>query len=75
MALVFRERFVTGRMPAPSGEGSVNPWMPCLNGRLPVAIDVQSIGERIGWSVAKLAIAPRSTSRATVGILPASTSG
>ena len=36
--------------------------MPCLNGRLPVAIDVQSMGESGGCNVAHRPIAPRSTS-------------
>ena len=75
IAFVLRERFVTGRIAAPSGVGSGNRSTPCLNGRLPVAIEVHSIGESTGCSVARLAIVPRSTSRATVGIFPASSSG
>jgi hypothetical protein len=40
-----------------------------------VAIDVHSIGERMGRSVAIFAITPRSIKRATVGNFPASMSG
>ena len=61
-ALAVRERFVTGRMPRPSGVGSEKPWMPCLKGLLPVAIDVHSIGESGGLSVATRPMTPRSTS-------------
>ena len=74
-ALDLRERFVTGWTPRPSGVGSEKPWMPCLNGRLPVAIEVQSIGESGGCSVAMCPIAPCFTSRWTLGIFPASISG
>ena len=62
-------------MPSPSGVGSENPWIPCLNGRFPVAIDVQSIGESGGCNVAMCAIDPCSTSLCTLGIFPASISG
>ena len=51
-AFDFRDRFVTGWMPRPSGVGSEKPWMPCLKGRLPVAIDVHSIGDSGGCRVA-----------------------
>src|SRR5579859_6478286 len=74
-AFDFRERFVTGRTPLPSGAGSVKPWMPCLNGRFPVAMEVHSIGESGGCSVAICPMAPFLTSRWTLGILPASMSG
>ncbi len=49
--------------------------MPCLKGRFPVAIDVQSIGESGGFSVATRPMAPRSTRLCRLGILPASMSG
>src|SRR5580704_1857299 len=49
--------------------------MPCLKGRFPVAIEVQSIGESGGCKVAICPIAPFSTSRCTFGILPASIRG
>ena len=62
IALVFREMVVIGRMCEPSGAGSVNPWMPCLKGRLPVEIDVHNIGESTGCNVARLAMVPFSTS-------------
>ena len=74
-ALVFRERFVIGRTVPDCGSGSEKPWMPCLYGRLPVAMLVQSIGERAGWSVARFPITPVSTSRPTWGMSPMSTSG
>src|SRR5580700_8500176 len=74
-AFDVRERFVTGRTPLPSGAGSVKPWMPCLNGRFPVHMEVHSIGERGGWSVAICPVAPFLTSHWTLGILPASMSG
>ncbi len=74
-AFDVRERLVTGRTPLPSGAGSVKPWMPCLNGRFPVAMEVHSIGERGGCSVAICPVAPFQTRRSTLGILPASMSG
>ncbi len=49
--------------------------MPCWNGRFPVAMDVHSIGESGGWSVAICPLAPFFTRRCTLGILPASMSG
>ncbi len=49
--------------------------MPCLNGRFPVAMEVHSIGESGGCSVAICPVAPFSTRRWTLGILPASMSG
>ena len=49
--------------------------MPCLNGRLPVAMEVHSIGESGGCSVAICPLAPFSTRRRRLGILPASMSG
>jgi hypothetical protein len=74
-ALHFRERLVTGCTPRPSAEGSLNPCTPCLNGRLPVAMEVHSIGDSGGCRVVICAIAPFSTSRWRLGILPASISG
>src|SRR5262245_10303944 len=74
-ALTLRDRFVTGRTPPPLGTGSAKPSTPCLYARLPVAMDVHSIGERTGWSVAGLAIAPWFTIRSSVGSAPASLSG
>src|ERR1035438_8698949 len=74
-AFDFRDKFVTGCTPRPSGVGSEKPWMPCWNGRFPVAMEVHSIGDSGGCSVEICAIAPRSTSRWTLGILPASING
>lgn len=74
-ALHLRERLLTGWTPPPSGVGSEKPWMPCLKGRLPVAMEVQSMGESGGWSVATWAMQPFSTSRWICGIWPASMSG
>ena len=45
IALVRRETVVIGRIPPPRGTGSVKPWIPCLNGRFPVAMEVHSMGE------------------------------
>ena len=44
--------------------------MPCLNGRFPVAMEVHSIGESGGCRVAICPVAPFSTRRWTLGILP-----
>src|SRR5574337_828472 len=74
-ALHFRDRLVTGRTPRPFAVGSENPWMPCWNGRLPVAIDVHNIGDSGGCSVAILPLAPFSISVCRFGILPAAISG
>src|SRR5579863_7729310 len=74
-AFDFLDRLLTGCTPRPSGVGSEKPWMPCLNGRFPVAMEVHNIGESGGCSVEICAIAPFSTSRWTFGILPASISG
>ena len=74
-AFVLRERIVIGRTVPDCGSGSEKPWMPCFRGRLPVAMLVQSIGERGGWSVARLPITPFSTSRPTWGMSPMSTRG
>src|ERR1700727_2775112 len=74
-AFVFRERFVIGCTPRPSGVGSEKPWMPCLKGRFPVAIEVHSIGESGGCSVAICPMTPFSTRRWTFGILPESIRG
>src|ERR1044071_4541758 len=41
IALVVREVLLDIRTPSPPGTGSMNPWIPCLSGSLPVAIDVQ----------------------------------
>jgi hypothetical protein len=60
-ALLLREVLLTGRMPLPSGEGSTNPRMSCLSARLPVAIEFQRMGERIGCSVAICPLTPFST--------------
>ena len=70
MALVLRDRFVTGRIAPDTGSGSENPWTPCLYGLLPVAIDVHSIGESTGLSVAKFPIVPRAISAAVFGMKP-----
>ena len=45
---VFAKTIVIGWTPLPSDVGSVNPKIPCLNGRFPVAIDVHSMGESDG---------------------------
>src|SRR5580700_1519808 len=74
-AFDFRERFVTGCTPRPSGVGSENPWMPCLNGRFPVAIEVHNMGESGGCRVEICPLAPCSTRRCRLGILPAFMSG
>ena len=47
-ALVVRERMLHGRTAVPSRVGSVKPSTPCFGGRLPVAMLVQSVGERTG---------------------------
>ena len=44
-ALVFLDVVVTGRTVLASGVTSIKPKTPCLSGVLPVATDVQSIGE------------------------------
>src|SRR5271169_6261310 len=74
-ALAVRERLVMGRTPQPSGVGSEKPWMPCLKGRLPVAMDVHSIGDSGGWMVAIGPIEPSSMRRWMLGILPEATRG
>src|SRR5204863_8269298 len=74
-ALVVRLVLDAARMPSPSGRGSVKPWMPCLCGRFPVATDVHSIGDSIGWSDARLPHTPRSRKPFTFGMSPRSTSG
>ena len=43
-ALVLRPRLLMGRTLKPSGVGSVKPKMPCLGGRLPVAMEVHTMG-------------------------------
>src|SRR5579871_1175516 len=75
MALLRRDRFVTGWTPRPSGVGSENPNMPCWKGRFPVAMEVHSIGERGGCMVAICPAAPCSTRRCVACIFPASMSG
>ena len=58
-------------MPHPeTGSGSENPWMPCLYGRFPVAIEVQSIGERIGCNVAICPLTPNSMNFSKDGHFP-----
>ena len=47
-ALVLRLVLVAGWICLPSGVGSTNERTPCLSPHLPVAIDVQRIGESIG---------------------------
>jgi hypothetical protein len=32
---------------SPKGVGTVNPWMPCLEGSTPVAMEVQMTGEAL----------------------------
>ena len=46
--------------------------MPCLKGRLPVAIDVHNMGDKTGDNVAKLPMTPFSTNRCVDGIKPQS---
>ncbi|GBE01438.1 hypothetical protein BMS3Bbin06_00981 [bacterium BMS3Bbin06] len=60
-------------MPPLWGSGSVNPRIPCLNGRFPVAMDVQSMGESFGERVARFPITPSSMNPAMLGIFPPST--
>lgn len=74
-ALQVRLVLVIGRIPEPSGRGSVKPWMPCLAGRLPVAMEVHSIGESIGWRVARLPQTPCSIKRLRLGISPLANKG
>src|SRR5579871_4884370 len=49
--------------------------MPCLNGRFPVAMEVHSIGESGGCSVAICPETPLVTSDRTLGMRPALMSG
>jgi len=57
-AFTLREVLVTGRTPPVCGSGSMKPRMPCLSGRLPVAMEFHSMGERIGRSVAIFPMTP-----------------
>ena len=75
MALVFRLAFVIGLTFLPSGVGSVKPLIPCFMGRLPVAIEVHSIGLSDGVIVEMLPDVPSAISFAKFGILPASMRG
>jgi len=59
----------------PSGVGSVKPYIPCFKGRLPVAIEVHSIGLSDGVIVEMLPDAPSAINFAKFGILPASIRG
>ncbi len=70
IALHLREVLRTGPMPVPSGKGSVKPQMPCLSARLPVAMEVHSIGESTGCIVARLPRTPPLMSWAKAGIWP-----
>ena len=74
-ALHLREVTETGRMPRKPGAGSVKPRMPCLSASLPVAIEVQSMGDMGGSRVARLPITPRLIKLSRAGILPASSRG
>jgi hypothetical protein len=54
IALVLRPSFEMAAPRRRPGSGSAKPWMPCLKGRLPVAMLVQSIGESTGCRVVRL---------------------
>ena len=75
MALTLREVLETGRRPPVCGSGSMKPWMPCLSARFPVAMEVHSMGERMGRSVARFPITPLLTRSLSAGISPRSRSG
>ena len=70
-ALVFRLALVMGLTFFPSGVGSVKPYIPCFKGRLPVAIEVHSIGLSDGVIVEMLPDVPSAINFAKFGILPA----
>ena len=53
----------------------MKPWIPCLSANLPVATEFQSIGDRIGWRVARLPITPRLINSSSVGMSPFSSRG
>jgi len=74
-ALTFREVLVTGRTPPVCVSGSMKPRMPCLSGRLPVAMEFHSMGERMGRSVARFPMTPWLTKSSSVGINPWSRRG
>src|SRR5579871_6019393 len=58
IAFTLRDVLVTGRTLPVCGSGSMNPRIPCLSGRFPVALELHSMGERIGRKVARLPITP-----------------
>ena len=54
---------------------SVKPQTPCLNACLPVAMEVQSIGESIGRRLARLPITPALMTFSRTGSSPLSNNG
>ena len=75
IAFTFREVLVTGRTAPVCGSGSMKPKIPCLSGRLPVAMEFHSIGESTGRRVARFPMTPWLMKSSSVGINPWSSSG
>ena len=74
-AFTLRVELDVGRTAPVVGSGSVKPRIPCLSARMPVAIEVHSMGDRIGCSVARFPITPSSTIFPSVGMSPWSING